>query len=84
MTRSELAASTSWRGMRGERPAEPTRMSSEAAEHFWPAWAKAEETTSRTARSGSAEGVTIMAFLPLVSPSRRMSGLQERNRRAVS
>jgi hypothetical protein len=59
-------------------------MSSELAEHFCPAWAKAEATTSRTARSGSAEGVTIRAFFPLVSPSRRIFGFQERKSRAVS
>ena len=70
--------------MRSESPAEPTRMSSEPAEHFCPAWAKAEATTSRTARSGSAEGVTMTAFLPLVSPSRRMSGFQDRKSLAVS
>ena len=70
--------------MRSEAPAEPTRMSRELAEHFCPAWAKAEATTSRTARSGSAEGVMMREFLPLVSPSRCMSGFQERKSRAVS
>ena len=83
-TRSDAAASTSWRAMRAECPADPTRISREDAEHFWPAWANAEETMSRTARSGSADGVTIMAFLPLVSPSRCMSGFHDLKRRAVS
>ena len=70
--------------MRSDLPAEPTSTRREAAEHFWPACPKAEATASRTARSGSAEGVTMMAFLPLVSPRSRMPGFHERKRRAVS
>ena len=41
-TRREAVASTSWRAMRSDLPAEETRTSREEAEHFWPAWAKAE------------------------------------------
>ena len=55
-----------------------------AAEHFWPACPNADFTTSETARSMSALGVTMMAFLPLVSASSGRSGRQERNISAVS
>ena len=59
-------------------------MTSEEAEHFCPACPNAEYTTSLTARSMSAFGVTTMAFFPDVSANRRRSGRQERNIRAVS
>ena len=55
-----------------------------AAEHFWPAWPKAERTRSLIARSTSAAPVMTMAFLPLVSASSRSDGFQSRNSRAVS
>ena len=77
-------ASTSCLRKRRERATEPTRMQSEAAEHFWPAWPKAEATMSFTARSRSALGVTTIAFLPLVSPSSARSGRNERKSAAVS
>ena len=51
-------------------------MPSEAAEHFWPAWPKAELTRSFTARSRSALGVTTIAFLPLVSAEQRQVGAE--------
>ena len=60
------------------------RISRLAAEHFWPAWPNAERTTSRIAASMSAASVTTMAFLPLVSASRRSRGFQPRNNCAVS
>src|SRR3546814_6829113 len=69
--RTDRTASTSWRSRRGERPADPTRITSEAAEHFWPAWPKALRTTSPTARSKSADGVMTTAFLPDVSAMTR-------------
>ena len=55
-----------------------------AAEHFWPAWPKAERTRSATAASRSAVAVMTMAFLPLVSACRRRVGSQDRNSCAVS
>ena len=83
-TRSEVAASTSCRAKRRERPTGPTRIARDAAEHFWPACPKALLMRSDAARSRSADGVTIIAFLPLVSARRGRSGRQERNRAAVS
>ena len=56
----------------------------EAAEHFWPAWPNADCTTSLAARSRSADGVTMTAFLPEVSASKGRSGRNERNSSAVS
>ncbi len=50
-TVSERTPSTSWLCMRRERPACPTRIASDAAEHFWPAWPKALATMSFAARS---------------------------------
>ncbi len=70
---------------RGEVATEPTRITSEAAEHFWPACPKAEATTSLTASvEVGADGVTMMAFLPLVSASSGRSGRNDRNSSAVS
>ncbi len=83
-TRSEVAASTSCRAKRLERPTGPTRIASDAAEHFWPAWPNALLIRSDAARSRSADGITIMAFLPLVSASSGSSGRHERNSAAVS
>ena len=36
-----MTASTSWLWKRSDFATEPTRITSEAAEHFWPAWPKA-------------------------------------------
>ena len=72
------------RWKRCDRATEPTRITRLAAEHFCPAWPNADFTTSATARSRSALGVTMMAFLPLVSASSGRSGRQERNSSAVS
>nr|WP_269451747.1 hypothetical protein [Tessaracoccus coleopterorum] len=83
-TTREAAASTTWSRNRRERATGPTRIPSDAAEHFWPEWPKAEATRSAAARSRSAEGVTTMAFLPEVSASSGRSGRQERNSSAVS
>ena len=52
-----------------------SRISRLAAEHFWPAWPKAERTMSPIARSTSAAPVTTIAFLPLVSASSRSARL---------
>ncbi|CAH0326437.1 hypothetical protein SRABI128_05335 [Microbacterium sp. Bi128] len=79
-----MTASISWLWKRFDFATEPTRITSEAAEHFWPAWPNAEYATSLAARSRSALGVTMMAFLPLVSASRGRSLRNERNSSAVS
>ena len=63
---------------------DPTRMPSDAAEHFCPACPKADATRSAAARSRSADGVMISAFLPEVSASNGRLGRQERNISAVS
>src|SRR3990170_3044012 len=55
-----------------------------AAEHFWPACPNADRTMSRIAASMSADSVTTMAFLPLVSASKRSDGFQSRNIWAVA
>jgi hypothetical protein len=39
--RHDRHAVTSWRAKRSERATGPTRIASEAAEHFWPAWPNA-------------------------------------------
>ena len=83
-TRSDVVASTSCRRKRCERATGPTRITSDAAEHFCPAWPKALLTTSDAARSRSADGMTIIAFLPLVSARSGRSGRHERKRAAVS
>ena len=83
-TVSDAAASISWSRNRRDFATEPTRMPSEAAEHFCPACPKALATRSAAARSRSAEGITTMAFLPEVSASSGRSGRQERNISAVS
>ena len=83
-TRRDETASASWRRRRSERPAVPTRIASDAAEHFWPACPNAERTRSATARSTSADGVMTSAFLPEVSASTSSDGRQPANRRAVS
>ncbi|SIM75554.1 Uncharacterised protein [Mycobacteroides abscessus subsp. abscessus] len=80
----ERTASTSWLRKRREVAAVPTRITVEAAEHFCPAWPKADCTTSLTARSRSACGVTMMEFFPEVSPNSCRSGRKERNSSAVS
>ena len=79
-----VTASASWRRNRSDVPTDPTRITSDAAEHFWPALPNALFTTSATARSRSALGVTTMAFLPLVSASSGRSAFHERNSAAVS
>jgi hypothetical protein len=78
-TVSESTASRSWSWNRRDVATEPTRIAREAAEHFWPAWPKADATTSRAARSRSALGVTTIAFFPLVSAKSRSPGRSERN-----
>src|SRR5699024_6702739 len=83
-TTREEAASTSWLRKRSEVYMVPTRMPSEAAEHFWPACPKALCTRSATARSRSAAGVITMAFLPEVSALICRSGRQDANIAAVS
>jgi len=83
-TRSEATASTSWRRNRGDVATDPTAITRLAAEHFCPACPNAERTTSATARSRSAHGVTTIAFFPEVSASRRRSGRHEAKSRAVS
>ncbi len=83
-TVSDVTASTSCARNRAEVATDPTRIASEAAEHFCPAWPNADRTTSRTARSMSALGVTTIAFLPLVSASSGRSRRNCRNSAAVS
>lgn len=88
-TASERTASTSWRrtrrpvSVRGS-PAEPTRIASDAAEHFCPACPNADRTRSATARSRSADGVTTSAFLPDVSASTGRDGFHRAKSCAVS
>ena len=87
-TRRVRTASASWRWNRDPAAVrvdriDPTRIASDAAEHFCPACPKAERTRSATARSGSALGVITSAFLPLVSAISRRSGRHDRNSSAV-
>lgn len=77
-------ASASCAVKRREVVTDPTVITREAAEHFWPAWPKALAATSRAARSRSACGLTMIEFLPLVSARIRSSGRQEANSVAVS
>ena len=79
-----VTASTSCLRKRSDLATDPTRMRMLAAEHFCPACPKALFTASATARSKSALGVTIKAFLPLVSANNGNSARQDRNNRAVS
>ena len=81
---SERAASTSWWRKRVEWATSPTRMASEAAEHFCPACPKAEWARSAAAWSMSASGMTTMAFLPEVSAKRGVRGARRANSSAVS
>ncbi len=83
-TRSVRVASTSWRRNRSLSPTEPTSTTSDAAEHFCPACPNADCTTSCTARSRSALGVTTIAFLPLVSAVSGRPARHHRKERAVS
>ncbi len=83
-TSRDSTASASCALKRRERETEPTVITRLAAEHFCPAWPKADSATSRAARSRSACGVTTIAFLPLVSARIRRSGRQDANRAAVS
>ena len=46
-----------------------------AAEHFWPAYAKAEATIPGTASSRSASASTITQFLPPISATTRLTWL---------
>jgi len=80
----DRTASTSWSWNRRDVAIDPTTITTEPAEHFCPACPNAEYATSLTARSGSADGVTMIEFFPLVSASSGSSGRQERNNLAVS
>ena len=67
-TRRDATASASWRRSRSTRPAEPTRMSSDGGGALLAGVPERRlRTTSATARSTSADGVTTSAFLPDVS-----------------
>ena len=54
------------------------------AEHFWPAWLKAECRICLTAWSRSARAVTMVAFLPPVSAKRLRAGLARKRPSAVA
>ena len=59
-------------------------MARDAAEHFCPAWPKADCTKSFTAASISAQEVMRTAFFPLVSAIKLISGRHDVNKDAVS
>ncbi len=63
---------------------EVSTIATDDAEHFCPAWPNADWTRSLTAESISAQADIKVAFLPLVSASKLISGFQLVNSAAVS